>query len=161
MANPTVITIVDAQLVLSDTAITGPPFTGGDDFSCQVTSAAINSTPNLQDVPATFCAGASQAPAATGYELAVSWLQDWTASTGGLSMYAFDNDTLTKYFALTLDTTSTPIATGELRIVPGAFGGDAGTPLLADAVWPIIGKPAISAPALAAAATREPAAANA
>jgi len=145
MAAPTVIVITDATLMLGDTAPDVVPGTGtGEDFSCQVTSASVNSVPNLSDVPATFCAPASQAPAATGYELAVTWLQDWTASGGGLSQYAFDNDTEQKFFSLTLVGTTAPIIQGELRLVAGAFGGDAGTPLTTDAVWPVIGKPTIT-----------------
>src|SRR5262245_50430884 len=99
MAAPTVIMITNAKLMLGDTAgDVNPPGTGtGKAFECQVTSAAINANPNLQTVPATFCAPESQAPAATGWELAVTWLQDWTASAAGpapsLSQYAFTNDT--------------------------------------------------------------------
>lgn len=151
MADPTVIVITNATLKLADDAATIG--TGGEDFSCQVTSAAINANANLQTVPATFCAGESQAPAATGYELAITWLQDWTASGGGLSMYAFDNDTLTKAFSLTLVGATEPIATGSLRIVAGSFGGDAATPLTATQTWPIIGKPSITAPAIAVASS--------
>lgn len=148
MAAPTVITITDAVLMLGDTlADVTPPSGTGEDFSCQVSSGAINATPNLNDVPATFCAPASQAPAATGFELALTWLQDWTAPGGGLSMYAFANDTETKYFSLSLTDATEPIATGQVRIVAGSFGGDAGTPLTTDVTWPIVGKPTITAPA--------------
>jgi hypothetical protein len=145
MADPTVIVITNATLQLADDAAMTTP----DDFSCQVSSAAINSTPNLQSVPATFCAAASQAPAATGYELAITWLQDWTASGGGLSFYAYENDTLTKYFSLTLNDQIAPAATGQVRIVAGSFGGDAATPLTSQVVWPCIGKPDITPAALA------------
>lgn len=154
MSSPTVIVITNAQLLLGDTSADVIPPTGtgsGENFSCQVTDAAINATPNLQKVPATFCVAESQVPAATGYELAITWLQDWTAAAGGLSMYAFDNDTLAKYFSLCLVGTADPIASGQVRIVAGAFGGTAATPLTAQAVWPVIGKPTISASALAVA----------
>jgi hypothetical protein len=144
MADPTVIVIANATLKLGD----DDTLATSEDFSCQVSSAAINSTPNLQSVPATFCAAASQAPAATGYELAITWLQDWTAPGGGLSFYAYENDTLTKYFSLTLNDQTEPIATGQVRIVAGSFGGDAATPLTSAVVWPCVGKPVITPPAV-------------
>jgi len=158
MAEPTVIIITNAMLLLGDTAADVDPTTPlGEAFECATTSAAINATPNLQTVPATFCAPASQAPAATGFELAISWLQDWTAPGGGLSMYAYENDTLLKYFALTLDPTQPPLATGTVRIVAGAYGGDAGVPLVTTATWPLPTKPTITVPpASVTAAAAEP-----
>jgi hypothetical protein len=137
----TVIVVTNASLKLADTEA---GLTAGVDYQCQVTEAAINASPNLQTVPATFCGPETQVPAATAYELAVTWLQDWTAPGGGLSKYAFDNDTLEKWFSLTLNDQTEPIATGRIRLVAGSFGGPAGTPLTADATWPIQGKPTIT-----------------
>lgn len=155
MANPTVILVTNAKLMLGDTAGDVTPGTGtGDAFECQVTSAAINANANLQTVPATFCAPESQAPAATGWELALSWLQDWT-DADGLSFYAFANDTLSKFFSLTLNDQTTPVATGEVRIVAGAYGGDAATPLVATQTWPLVNKPTITPPAGGAMAAAE------
>lgn len=143
MADPVVIIITDATvrfgLTEADVGASGT----GTSYECQVTSAAINATPNLQTVPATFCAPASQAPAATGYELALTWLQDWTSPGGGLSKWAFDNDTLKMWFSVALDADSVPIATGTLRVVAGSFGGDAGTPLVSQVTWPLTNKPTI------------------
>lgn len=154
MAAPTVITITDAHVMFGDTqAEVTPPSGTGDAYECQVSSAAINANPNLQDVPATFCAPASQAPAATGFELALTWLQDWTAPGGGLSKWAFDNDTAEKWFSISLDDTDTPVAIGQVRVVAGSYGGDAGTPLTTDVTWPLVGKPTITVPAVAAAAS--------
>jgi hypothetical protein len=142
MANPTIIVITDGSLKLAESEA---GLDTGEAFTCQVTSAAINATPNLQTVPATFCAPESQAPAATGYELVASWLQDWRDPGGGLSGYTFTNDTLTKWFELKLDAADvTPVATGQVRLVAGAFGGDAGVPLPATATWPLAGKPTIT-----------------
>lgn len=142
MSAPTVIVITEGVLKLADDAA---GLTTGEAFECQTTSAAINATPNLQPVPATFCEPASQAVAATGFELAITWLQDWTASGGGLSLYAFENDTATKAFSLALTADAAPIATGEVRIVAGSYGGDAGTPLVTSVVWPLVAKPSITA----------------
>ena len=140
-----VITITDGSLVLADTEV---GLASGDGFECQVTSAAINAVPNLETVPATFCSAESQSPAATGWTLAVAWLQDWRSPAGGLSGYTFTNDTLEKWFELKLDKDDiTAIATGQVRIVAGAYGGAAGTPLPAEAEWPLAAKPDIPLPA--------------
>jgi len=145
MAAPTVIVITDGSLVLADDEA---GLAAGLGFECQVTEASINAVPNLETVPATFCAPESQAPAATGYSLAVAWLQDWTAPGGGLSGYAFTHDTEEKWFELKLDKDdATPIATGQVRLVAGAFGGAAGIPLPATSEWPLAGKPDITMPA--------------
>jgi hypothetical protein len=156
VADPTVIIIKDAVLKLGATAADVGEAGTGTSFECQTTSAAINATPNLQTVPATFCAPASQAPAATGFELAITWLQDWTAPGGGLSKWAFDHDTEAMYFSLSLDPTTPPLATGQVRIVAGAYGGDAGVPLTTTATWPCPVKPTIDAPPAGAGLAAEP-----
>ena len=147
MTAPVVIVITNGTLTLADTEA---GLSAGEGFECQVSEAAINATPNLQTVPATFCEPESQSPAATGYELAITWLQDWTAEGGGLSNYAFVNDATTKWFELTLDGGTEPIATGQVRLVAGSFGGAAGTPLTATATWPLASKPTITVPAVVA-----------
>jgi hypothetical protein len=149
MSDPVVIVVTDGVLKLADDAA---GLATGESFECQVSSAAINAAPNLQSVPATFCAPASQVPAATSFELAITWLQDWTSAGGGLSMYAFDNDTLTKAFSLSLTADTEPVATGLVRIVAGSYGGDAGTPLTTSVTWPLVNKPTITAPATTLAA---------
>lgn len=144
MPAPTVITITNGVVTFADDEA---GLATGEGFECQVTEASINATPNLQTVPATWCAPESQAPAATGFELAITWLQDWTAEGGGLSMYAFTNDTLTKWFSLKLDATdTTTVAEGQVRVVAGSYGGAAGTPLTATATWPLAAKPTITVP---------------
>jgi hypothetical protein len=144
MPAPTVITITNGVLTLADDEA---GLATGIGYECQVTEASINATPNLQTVPATWCAPESQAPAATGFELAVTWLQDWSAPGGGLSNYAFINDTALKWFSLKLDATdAVTVAEGQVRLVAGAFGGAAGTPLTATATWPLAAKPTITTP---------------
>jgi len=155
MAAPTVIVITDGSLKLADDEA---GLVSGEEFECQVTEASINAVPNLETVPATFCSPEAQAPAATGYTLAVTWLQDWTDPGGGLSGYAYTNDTELKWFELKLDKDDvTPVATGQVRLVAGSFGGAAGIPLPASAEWPCQGKPDITmaAPVVAAAGTDE------
>jgi hypothetical protein len=147
MPAPTVITVTDGVLTL---AVDEASLATGIGYECQVTEASINATPNLQTVPATFCAPESQTPAATGFELAVSWLQDWTAPGGGLSKFAFDHDTELFWFSLSLDADdAATLATGQVRLVAGAYGGAAGTPLVTTATWPLAAKPDITAPAAA------------
>lgn len=151
MSAPTVITITNGLVKFADDEA---GLTTGEAFECQVTEASINATPNLQTVPATWCAPESQTPAATGFELAVTWLQDWTAPGGGLSMYAFENDTNTKWFSMQLDKDDdTTVATGQVRVVAGAYGGAAGTPLTATATWPLAAKPSIVVPSPSTPAT--------
>ena len=145
MPAPTVITITNGLVKFADDEA---GLDAGLAFECQVTEASINATPNLQTVPATWCAPESQTPAATGYELALTWLQDWTAPGGGLSMWAFENDTETKWFKLQLDKDDdSTVATGQVRVVAGAYGGAAGTPVTATATWPLAAKPTIEVPA--------------
>lgn len=145
MPAPTVITITNGLVKFADDEA---GLTSGLAFECQVTEASINATPNLQTVPATWCAPESQSPAATGYELAITWLQDWTAPGGGLSMWAFENDTNTKWFQMQLDKDDdSTVATGQVRVVAGSYGGAAGTPVTATATWPLAAKPDIQVPA--------------
>lgn len=122
----------------------------GDAYECQLTSATITANANFQAIPATGCAPAAQSPGASSWQLDLAWLQDWTAPAGGLSGYAYTNDTLPKFFSFTLDTGDpTVVATGEVYVVAGAYGGvfGDGTPASATATWPALDKPDIALPA--------------
>jgi len=134
------ITTGHLRLAATEAGVTTAP-----DFQCQVTSAAINAISNTETVPATFCEGESTAPAATGWEMAVSWLQDWdVADPNSLSRFAFEHDAEAMWFSLALKETGDPIATGQLYLTAGSFGGTAGAPLTCDATWPLLGKPDIT-----------------
>jgi hypothetical protein len=142
----TVIVVQDATVQFGDVA-------SGVNYACQVTSAAIQANPNLLTVPATGCQGETQVPAATGFDLVLTWLQDWgQAAPASLSQYLFDNDTLEVEFLVSLDTdeVTMPVASGTVRLVAGAYGGDFGTPLTATATLPVQGKPTIGPAALTA-----------
>ena len=122
-------------------------------FECQITSAAITPTPTSQTIPATGCAPATTSPGKTGYQLDLAWLQDWNAAGGGLSTYAFENDTLPKWFRLIADKNVTPttdqvIATGQAYVVAGGLGGTFGDGSAATttATWPLLDKPVIETP---------------
>jgi hypothetical protein len=137
-ATATVIVVTDATVQFGDVAT-------GVDYTCQATKAELVATPNLQTVPATGCQPETQVPAATGFTLDLEWLQDWSAATESLSQYLFDNDTLEVDFSVSLDNgdIAMPVASGTVRLVPGSYGGQFGTPLLATVTLPAQGKPVI------------------
>jgi hypothetical protein len=122
------------------------------DFTCQVISAAINAVPNLQTVPATYCEGQTQVPAVTGWQLALTWLQDFGAA-GSMSQYMFDNDATLQWFSITPTNVGSglavPAASGQCYVVAGAYMGAAGAPLQASATCPVPTKPVLT-PAVAA-----------
>lgn len=144
LTNPTLL-VADSQAAL-DT---------GEAFECQITSAVITPQPTSQTIPATGCAPATNSPGKTGYQLDLAWLQDWNAPGGGLSKYAFDNDTLPKWFRLVADknaTTGNEVeAEGQAYVVSGGYGGTFGDGSAANttATWPLLDKPAITTPAAA------------
>lgn len=141
-----VITLNNPTVTFADTEA---GLDAGDPFQCQITSAVLTPQPVYQTVPATGCAGASQSPGITGWQLDVAWLQDW-GSDPSMSRYAFDNDGLRKWFSITLDSIGLPDveATGELYVAAGAYGGTFGdgSAAVATATWPLLAKPEIPAP---------------
>jgi hypothetical protein len=148
----TVITLNNPIFKLADDEL---GLTTGDAYECQLTSATITASANFNTIPATGCAPAAQSPGATSWAVDMAWLQDWSASAGGLSGYAYTNDTLPKWFSFTLDSVGAPtvVATGELYVVAGSYGGEfgSGAPAAATATWPCLDKPDIVLPAVAAA----------
>jgi hypothetical protein len=71
--------------------------------------------PVFNTVPSSGCAPASQSPGRTGFQIDLQYLQDWTASGGGLSGYAYDNDGQSKWFSFAIDGAGAPtvVATGQ------------------------------------------------
>lgn len=131
----------------------------GTAFECQVTSAVVKAQPKMSTIPATGCAGESQAPGATGYQLELAWLQDWSAGdAASLSSYAMTNDGLAKWVEFVPDRTD-PTTKFEFNcfVVAGDIGGTfgAGDPGVSSSVWPLLNKPTPTIPAA------EPAAADA
>jgi hypothetical protein len=147
VAAANLIDIKDCSIIFADdeaglTSTTPAPA----DFKCQVNSAAINAVPKLQTVPATFCAAETQVPAATGWQLVLTFLQDWGA-TNSLSQYLFDNDATQKWFQMTpndVTLDSVPGAKGQCWVVAGAYLGAAGAPVNAASTMPIAAKPTIA-----------------
>jgi len=121
----------------------------GDAYECQITSAVITAQPQFNTIPATGCAGATQSPGRTGYQLDLAWLQDWTDSGGGLSGYAYENDGTSKWFELVPDSTQPTVkATGQVYVVSGGMGGafGDGSAAATTATWPCVDKPSITVP---------------
>jgi hypothetical protein len=130
-------------------ATTQAGLTAGVQYECQLTQAIINAVPNFNTIPATACAPATQSPGKTGWELQADWLQDWTASLGGLSGFAYTNDTKPMWFELVVDTGAPTVkATGQVYLVSGSYGGPIGdgSALAASATWPCLDKPVITFP---------------
>jgi hypothetical protein len=107
----------------------------GEGWVCQVTSAALTSSPSTTTVtvPATFCGPARDVPTPgeTSYTVDVSFLQD-PQVRAGLSSFLYVNDTAEAYFLLGLDGDNPPKAAGRVRLSAGNFGGGARTNLTSD-----------------------------
>jgi len=118
----------------------------GNDFSCQVTTGALNASPNTTDdtTPATFCQPevTETTVGVTSFTLDATILQDPNISVGA-SAYAFEHDTKEVFWMLGLDGVNPPKAIGRARMVAGAFGGDARVTLTADLSLPVTRKPDI------------------
>jgi len=133
------LTLADTQLGLE----TAPP------FECQITTAALNPQPTYQTIPATGCAGATQSPGRTGWQMDVSWLEDWgVAAPGGLSQYTFDHDAQPVWYRFVADSVQYPdlMAEGQVYLTAGAYGGTFGdgSAALATATWPCVDTPTIT-----------------
>lgn len=139
------VTFADTQLGL-DTAPT---------FECQLISAMITPQPVYNTIPATGCAGATQSPGRTGYNLDLSWLADWGAADS-LSQFAWDNDGTAVWFRFTDDGSAAAgaatTAEGQAYVAAGGFGGTFGDGSASQttASWPCVDKPDIGPSAVAA-----------
>lgn len=144
----TVIQIDQAEVRFGDAPAGGAPVDPASltDYSCQVTRAEITSQSNTTTttVPATFCSPASElsVPVASTFTLDLDFLQDWTVAAG-LSAWLFKNDATTKAFALYLQGSDDPVATGRIICQAGGFGGTPGEPLVASVSLNIQGYPEI------------------
>lgn len=140
-------------IVITNATVELGPTAAATVFTCQVSQAALTPTANTVDVPATFCAPASQAAAASSWALDLVLLQDW-GDVASASMFLFDNDAQVVDFKVDgIGISGSPMqATGQCTVVAGAFGGEAGIPLEATVSLPILGKPVIAAGTLVTAA---------
>lgn len=145
-------------------ATTQAGLTAGTAVQCQVTRAEVQSSPNYNTIPATGCAGATQSPGLTSYNLQLDWLQDWNApGSTSLSKFAQDNDGKSVWFELTPDSTvATNKLVGNAYAAAGSYGGafGDGSAAVSSVQWPLINAPTVTQPAaMAAGAEAEDAAA--
>jgi hypothetical protein len=132
-------------------ATTEAGLTDGTAGECQITSASLEPQPVYATIPATGCAGASQSPGLTGYNLVLNWLQDWTKPADeSLSRFAWDNDGLPVWVEVTPNVDDPTVSmTGQFFATSGGFGGTFGDGSAAatTATWPAVSKPDIVSPA--------------
>lgn len=119
--------------------------TGGIDFQCQTTSAALTASANTTDdtTPATMCSPeiTTTVVGVSSYTLDATILQDPNVSDG-ISAYLFEHDTKEAYFYLGLAGDHVPpAAIGRVTLAAGAIGGDARVTLTADVSLPVARKP--------------------
>lgn len=135
-------------------ALTELELATGDAFECQITQAIVNPQPVYNTIPATGCAGASQSPGRTGWQLELAWLQDW-GSDPSMSQFAFDNDGVAVWYQLTPDSVGDPtfVVKGQAYVAAGGIGGTFGdgSAATSTATWPCLDKPTLPAVAFAAA----------
>ena len=124
MPAATVITILSGKLSLGVDALTMTA------YDCQTVSAALTANAKLNTLAATFCAGESQTAAASGFDLVLTVLQDWS-DPDGICWFAYDNDGQQAFFELALDDPEVAgdvTMNGQVYVTALNFGGDAGTP---------------------------------
>jgi hypothetical protein len=141
-------------LIPQDGTVKLGPTASAVDVSCQVSNASITATPQQKTIT-TLC-GVTNAAGATSYQLHLEAAQDWAAE--GLSTFLWDNDGQVVDFALTPTAATSPTATGQVYIAPGAFSGASGEIATLTVDLGCVGKPTITPPTVLA-ARRESAAA--
>lgn len=116
------------------------------DYGCQVTEARITAKANTTDVAATFCEPATTVNVPSSFTLELNGLQDWgrADSSPSFSEYLFKNDANIVGFALYLNDSTDPRASGKVSLAAGDFGGVAGEVLTLTGSLPIIGYPDIT-----------------
>lgn len=131
-------------------ATTEAGLTAGAAVECAITSAMLEPQPVYATIPATGCAGATQSPGLTGYNLVLNWLQDWKKPADeSLSQFAWANDGLPVWVEMLPDKDDPTVSmTGQFFATSGGFGatfGD-GSAAATTATWPAVSKPEIVAP---------------
>jgi len=113
-------------------------------WQCQVTSAALNSTPNVtqNERAGTFCRvpGQSVVVGDDTIELALGYFQDFQ-NKDGLGAFLYENSSKECFFYFGFDEDNPPRAIGRCRLVSGAIGGDTHTDLTATAPLPVLRRP--------------------
>lgn len=136
--------VMDLNSPTLKVATTEAGLSAGTAIECQTTSAVISAQPKYSTTPATGCAGETQKPGLSGWQLDLAWLQDWTAPGGGFSGFAFENDGKEVWFELTPDKGNAAVKfTGHGYAVAGSAGGTFGDGSAPNstATWPLLEKP--------------------
>jgi len=131
-------------------ALTEAELAAGVVVECQITKAELVPQPVYATIPATGCAGATQSPGLTGFNLELAWLQDWTKPADeSLSRFAWDNDGLPVWVEMLPNKDDLTVSMiGQFFATSGGFGatfGD-GSAAATDATWPAVSKPDITSP---------------
>lgn len=116
------------------------------DWSCQMTSGALNASPNTatETIPATGCDPEETITTVgiTSYQLALGYLQD-PHIAAGLSRFLFEHDAELVWFYFGMAGDNPPKAIGKLRVISGSVGGSMRTTLQATTNLPVEGKPTV------------------
>lgn len=121
--------------------------TGSTTWQCQLTAAALTSSPNVTtaDRAGTFCVPPGQTITAgeDTFQLEITAFQDAQSSTG-LQAFLFANRTKEAFFYFSCDgPNGAPRAIGRVRLTSATFGGESHTDLSADIVLPLTRAPDI------------------
>lgn len=119
-----------------------------DEFSCQVINWQLNPVPNTTQRPGTYCSPPLTKNAASSWQVAFNYLQDWGA-TPSISQFMFDNDGELVYFTFDPTVEDVPSVAGSFWCVAGAYGGDAGTSWAYSGTCALEGVPTFTAPVAA------------
>lgn len=131
----------------ADTATIADYDAGAATWSCQITSGALNASPNLTttDIPATWCAPAKTIPqpGETSYTFDFTFMQDPDVNpANSLNAFLFEFDTQEAYFFAGMAGAGLPPAIiGRCRLIAGTVGGAARVQLTADVSLPVSRKP--------------------
>ena len=131
----------------SGTITLGPPGTPLD-ISCQVVNFKLQPENTLNERAGTYCAADLSVPAKAAWKLQFTYLQDWRV-TGGLSQFLLLNDAVLVDFSFHPDDPLVPVATGQVYVTAGAFGGAAAETWEDTGEWSVEGTPVFTAPVVA------------
>jgi hypothetical protein len=120
------------------------------EYGCQVINWSLDPVPNTTQRPGTFCVPPLTKNAASSWQVAFSYLQDWGAANS-ISQFLFDNDAQLVFFEFTPDVDDVPVASGSFYAVAGSYGGDAGTSWQSTGTMAVEGVPVFTAPVALAA----------
>jgi hypothetical protein len=101
--------------------------------TCQIISAAVRATSKTETTPATLCSSESTRVVGIDRSLELSYFQDWT-DPAGMCWWLQDHAGEDAAFQLTLEDGGT--FAGTCQVVPGDYGGAAGSSLQATSSLP-------------------------